>query len=174
MKKDSKKKSSSSNYRFDKRTKQEFQKDIKDRTLEERRLFFVWLDLLEADSNERPDYDDTGCGKDGEFLENANVTTNADYYVEGYGPIEVKFAMPVLTRYFHLKARQVKSYIEQSATVLMVNGASEDVPTFTMIDPNALQSIVDDEDVPVIPWQGFGNKPSYRIPIARFIWRPMI
>lgn len=160
-------------YRFDQRTEEEFKKDIKDRTLEERRLFFVWLDLLEAEQGERPDYDDTGCGKDGEFLEDANVTTNADYYVEGYGPIEVKFAIPMLTKNFHLKERQVKSYIEQSATVLMVNGAGEDVPSFTMISPDALQALVQDDDIEVVKWVGFGFKQSYRIPISRFVWRPM-
>lgn len=159
------------NYRFDERSKEEFEKDIKSHTMEERALFLLWLDLIEKDTGSRPKFKDTGCGKDGAFLDDKDVNTDPDFEVEGYGEIEVKFAKPMLNRNFHLKTNQVKSYLKKGATILMVNGSGEDVPTFTMLKPTALQAIMDECEV--INWKGFGWKPAYRIAVNRFLWRDL-
>lgn len=158
-------------YRLDHRSEAEFKKDIKDRTLQERVLFLLWLDLIEKKTGKRPDYEDTGCGKTGEYLEDSEVSMDPDFTVEGYGRVEVKFSKPMLDRVFHLKANQVKSYRASGATILMVNGADSDVPQFTLLHTDALASIM--EDCRVVPWRGFGGKPSYRIPVTKFIWRPL-
>lgn len=157
------------NYRFDTRSKKEFEKDIKNHTMEERSLFLLWLDLIEKETGKRPSYKDTGCGKTGEFLNDKEVSTKPDFYVDGYGHVEVKFSKPKLTRVFHLKASQLKQYIKLNATVLMFNGTNESVPEFTMLKPDALQDIIDNYEV--VNWKGFGFKPAYRIPVNRFIWR---
>ena len=137
--------------------------------MEERALFLLWLDLIERETGSRPRFEDTGCGKSGDFLEDKKVSTDPDFSVEGYGLIEVKFAKPLLTRNFHLKENQVKAYHKKGASVLMVNGSDEEVPTFTILKPETLQSIMD--DCKVIPWKGFGWKAAYRIPVKRFLWR---
>jgi len=160
-----------SNYRFDDRSKEQFEKDIKNHTMEERALFLLWLDLVEKETGTRPKYKDTGCGKSGDFLEDKEVSTDPDFKVEGYGEIEVKFAKPLLTRSFHLKINQVRSYHKKGATILMVNGADEEVPTFTMLKPKALAAIM--KDCKQVPWKGFGYKMSYRIAVKRFVWRPL-
>jgi hypothetical protein len=94
-----------------------------------------------------------------------------DFFVEGYGKVEVKFSKPLLDKFFHLKASQVKSYCKTNATILMINGADEKVPQFTMLKTAALQDIID--TCKVIPWTGFGGKPSYKIPVNKFVWRPL-
>jgi len=159
------------NYRFDERSKEEFERDIRDRTMEERSLFLMWLDLLEKESGCRPNYKDTGCGKTGDFLEDSEVSTKPDFEVDGYGHVEVKFSKPRLARVFHLKVSQVKQYVKQGATILMVNGTDGDIPQFTMLKPKALKRIVDSCEI--VNWVGFGHKPAYRIPIKEFVWRPL-
>ena len=159
------------NYRFDNRSEDEFKADIKNHTTEERRLFFMWLDLIEKETGKRPGFQDTGCGNDGEFLENSKVNTDPDFTVDGYGEIEVKFAKPLIKTYFHLKTNQVKHYCERGATILMVNGAGEEIPMFTMLKPGALQDIT--KDCKRINFKGFGWKPAYRVLVSRFLWRPL-
>lgn len=157
------------NYRYDNRTEEEFTKQIKERTLTERKLFLLWLDHVEKETGKRPDFKDTGCGNRGELLEDSKVSTDPDFEVEGYGKIEVKFSNPLLKKIFHLKKSQVKSYINKDTTILMVNGASEDVPEFTIIKTDALKNIA--EKNKVVNWRGFGMKPAYRIEVKKFIWR---
>lgn len=158
-------------YRYDNRSEEQFRKDIKSRTAEERSLFMLWLDLVERTNGVRPKYTDTGCGQTGELLTDKEVSMDADFHVEGYGKVEVKFSKPMLDKFFHLKASQVKSYLRNEATILMINGANERIPQFTMLKSAALQDIID--TCKIIPWTGFGNKPSYKIPVSKFIWRPL-
>jgi len=163
--------SGSKNYRLDGRSEEEFRKQIKDRTQQERTLFIWWLDLLERTTGTRPTFEDTGCGKDGEYLPDSEVTMAPDFTVEGYGKVEVKFAKPMIARTFHLKVGQVKSYHKVGASILMVNGADSEIPKFTMLDTAALKQIIDFCEV--CRWQGFGGKPAYRIPVELFIWRDL-
>lgn len=159
------------NYRYDSRSEDEFKRDIKSRTQEERTLFLLWLDLVERTTGVRPKYTDTGCGQSGELLQDSEVSLDPDFHVEGYGKVEVKFSKPLLNKFFHLKAAQIRSYQNEGATILMINGSHEDVPQYTMLKPAALQDIMD--TCKVIPWSGFGHKPSYKIAVNKFIWRPL-
>lgn len=159
-------------YRYDNRSEDQFKKDIKSRTKRERALFILWLDLLEKTNGTRPEWTDTGCGQSGELLEDDKVSMKPDFNVEGYGDIEVKFSKPLLNKFFHLKANQVKSYCKAGATILMINGSDEKVPQYTMLRASALQDVID--TCKVIPWTGFGGKPSYKIPVSKFVWRPLV
>ena len=159
------------NYRYDNRSEDQFKRDIKSRTQEERTLFLLWLDLIEKQTGQRPVYTDTGCGQSGELLTDEQVSMSPDFHVEGYGKIEVKFAKPLLQKFFHLKASQVKSYHKEGAIILMINGSDERVPQYTMLKSSALADIMD--TCKVIPWSGFGHKPSYKIPVNKFVWRPL-
>lgn len=159
------------NYRFDERSKKEFEDDIKHHTMEERALFLLWLDLIEKETGTRPEFKDTGCGKHGDFLEDQDVSTAPDFKVDGYGEIEVKFSKPLLKRSFHLKVSQVKAYYKRGATILMVMGSNEDIPQFTMLKPDALAAIM--KECEIVNWKGFGWKPAYRIPVNRFLWRAL-
>jgi hypothetical protein len=160
-----------SNYRFDERSEDEFKRDIRKHTIKERELFFLWLDLVERETGNRPNFRDTGCGKNGEFLEDKDVSTDADFDVEGYGSIEVKFSKPMLTKSFHLKVNQVKAYHKKNVTILMVNGCDEPIPTFTILKPDSLENIM--KTCKAIAWRGFGGKQAYSIPVKQYIWRPL-
>lgn len=158
-------------YRFDSRSEDQFKADIKSRTQEERKLFLMWLDFLEASTGSRPDFTDTGCGQTGEFLEESEVTLSPDFEVEGYGKVEVKFSKPHCKKFFHLKASQVKSYHANGVTILMINGSDDTVPQFTMLRADALKVIMD--TCKIVPFSGFGAKMSYKIKVDQFIWRPL-
>lgn len=159
------------NFRYDNRSEEEFKADIKSRTLEERSLFELWLDFVEREKGIRPKFEDTGCGKEGDFLETDKVSMAPDFKVEGYGEVEIKFSKNTLKGFFHLKSNQVKHYFERNATILMIMGSQEENPQFTMLTPKALAKIID--KCKVIPWVGFGGKMSYKVPINMFAWRDL-
>lgn len=159
------------NYRFDNRSEAEFRKDIKDRTLMERDLFLQWIKLIEKKEERTVTYEEFGCGNDGEFLEEKKVNSQADFNVDGYGLLEVKFSKPLLTKVFHLKLSQVKKYITQDASVLMINGAETDCPEFTILDVESLKKIL--QDCKTVKWGGFGGKMSLRITVGDFVWRKL-
>jgi hypothetical protein len=159
------------NYRFDKRSKSEFQKDIREASKTEEEILRLWLDLLQKDGLHRPSYKDLASGRDGGFLKDADVDSTADFEVEGHGRVEVKFCKPFLKTRFHLKVGQLKSYMQQGCKILIVNGWETDKPVFTIINPNMMQKIVDFCEV--VRWIGFGDKPAYRIPTELFVWRPL-
>lgn len=159
------------NYRFDSRSQEEFERDIKFRTLEERRLFLLWLDAIEKETGQKPTFKDTGCGKDGDYLQDKEVNLEPDFDVEGYGKIEVKFSKPICVKYFHLKVKHVEAYKKCDASILMINGGEEEIPVYTMLKPDSLEKIM--AECPIIPFQGMGHKPCYKIPVNGFIWRPL-
>jgi hypothetical protein len=159
------------NKRYDNRTEEEFKVEIAERTLLERNLFLRWIKMRERETGEKSEFADTGCGNHGEFIEDKEVSTDADFNVKGIGPVEVKFAKPMLKRDFHLKVGQTKSYIKQNAVILMVIGADGTIPKFTVISVESLEEIV--ETCPIVKWVGFGFKAAYRIPIDKFVWRDL-
>ena len=157
------------NYRYDYRTKEQFQKDVKDSTLQENSLIKRWLDHVEAVTGERPVARRTSSkGAKGEYLESKDVTADADFIVEGYGLVEVKFAKPLIKTNFHLKVSQVNKYIAQNANILMVNGAHTDSPKFAFIRTRRLRELAAESEQ--VSWRGFGGKLAYRIPIRKVRW----
>lgn len=154
--------------RFDHRSKEQFIEDIAKSTKKERILLDLWLKLQEKPLQ----VVDTGCGNDGKFLENKDVTSKADFFIESFGPFEVKFSEKLLPKVFHLKENNVKSYIEEGATVMMVNGAdNEDAAVYTLINPKQLAEIA--ATIEPLPFFGMGNKVCYKIPVNKFIWRKL-
>lgn len=159
------------NYRFDKRSKKEFQQDIKEATKIEEAILNLWLDKIERETLIRPKYKHLADGRDGSFLKDKEVDSTADFEVIGYGKIEVKFCRPFLKTRFHLKKGQLESYIKQNCIIIIVNGWDTHHPVFTLIKPKMMDKIV--EECEVINYGGMGGKPSYRIPTDMFIWRPL-
>lgn len=158
-------------YRFDRRTKEEFARDIAKGHEIETDLLERWLDHLEEKHGERPTVEFTGCGEGGEYLESHEVNDDADYYVDGYGLVEVKFAKPMLERDFHLKVHQVESYIRQESYVLMVLGVETDQAKFALITPETLKDI--QVSCKIVRWDGFGGKRAFRVPVRKFVWREL-
>lgn len=162
-------KSGRDKYRFDVRDKQQFKKDIADSHKVENKIIKLWLDRLEDSLGKRPAYRGVGCGPDGRYLEAKDVNSNADYEVDGFGRVEVKFSKPLLTKHFHLKVDQVKSYLDQDASILMINGWNSNRPEYVFIPAAIMRQMVD--ELTIVSWIGFGLKLAYRIPIDKFVWR---
>lgn len=159
-------------YRFDNRTKEEFERDIKNGTAKETELLKLWLKKIYKTTRIKLTYKYNGCGPDGEYLSSKKVNTNADFIVDSVGLIEVKFSKLLLTNFFHLKVQQINSYIKQNAYVLMINGAETKTPSYILLSPNRLANIV--AKCKVVAWAGFGGKKSYRIPINMFRWKDLL
>ncbi len=160
-------------YRFDRRTKEQFTKDIRDGTIRENELIEAWLNHVERVTGHRPKTKRArDKGAKGEFLEDRDVVIDADFEVEGYGLVEVKFAKPLLTSSFHLKVDQVEKYIAQGASVLMVNGADTSEPEFAFIRVRRLRELVNES--PVVDWRGFGNKKAHRISVKKVRWTKLL
>jgi len=157
----------SNKYRFDSRTRKQFEKDIKEGTEIESEIISRFVKLF----NPPKKYKNTGCDNTGRYLEKDEVNTQADYEIEGIGAVEIKFSKPFLGDFFHLKVSQVRSYLKQNATILMVHGTNHEIPEYVLIDLNTLQTIT--KKCPIVNWKGFGGKKAYRIRKDMFIWAPL-
>lgn len=155
-------------YRIDKRTLEEFKADIKESSKLEEKLLQRWLKT----ENLPIIYEFTGCGPDGEYLTEKDVTTRADFRVPNIGNVEVKFSKKELQTFFHLKVQQIDSYIKQKCLILMVNGANTQKATYTLLNNKYLKYIRN--NCVIINWYGFGGKASYRCLIQDFTWRKLL
>lgn len=161
-----------SSYRFDHRSKEEFAKEIKEYTFEERRLLELWLTLIEKQTGKKPAFKDIGCGNSGELLKDSEVSSAPDFDVDGYGLIEVKFSKPLIKENFHLKVSQVNQYLKKgNVTILMVNGSDGIIPEFTLLFEENLKQIK--KFCEKVPFYGFGGKIAFKIPIKLFEWTPL-
>ena len=157
-------------YRKDIRSDEEFAEDIQKHTKRELDLFIRWLDFIKNKTGKVLTYQSIGCGPDGEVLADKDVSVGADFEVEEYGKIDVKFSNVKIKDFFHLKEKHVLRYIEDDVSILMVNDA-EGTPVFTLLDPRILANVK--RTCQIVNFGGFGFKPSFRIPIGDFIWRQL-
>lgn len=157
-------------YRKDFRSDEEFRRDIKAGALAEKQILERWLNVVEKETGTRPAFTDNGCDNSGEYLEERDVTLDADYSVEGYGLIEVKFANPKLHTTFHLKVDQVDRILQDESKILFANGwATKNETMFALITPDELgAAILRSRQV---PWHGFGGKMAYRLKVNHFHWQ---
>jgi len=156
-------------YRKDFRNDEEFKRDIKAGSVAERKILKRWLNLVERETGRRPSFKDNGCDNSGEYLEEPDVTQDADYEVEGYGLIEVKFSNPLLHNVFHLKVDQVCRILADKTNILFANGWSVKGKTmYAFITPEDLEAAVMKAEQ--VSWHGFGNKMAYRLRVNQFRW----
>ena len=157
--------------RKDFRSQRQFKKDIKAAHLIEGAILKRWLTVLKKTCGRSFKYIENGCGPDGEYLRQKDVSTDADYYVTDIGYVEVKFSKMLLKENFHLKTSQVKSYIKQRANILMVDGWNTEKAQFTFITPEQMEAF--EGKYEVVAFAGMGFKLSYKINVNEFIWRPL-
>lgn len=137
-------------YRFDTRTKEQFEKDIKERTAVEKAI------IKDFARDKGLHFADFGCDNTGEFLEKA--TSRPDYVV--YKLMEVKYSEEWIDT-IHLKLYQVNAYKMYGAPILFVNGYNTDNPRFTVMDSEKIIRYPD-----VIFW----GKKCLEIPASDFEW----
>ena len=154
------------NYRRDVRTAKEFARNIAESSQIERDIINRFALRFEQVHGRKPVIEDNGCGNDGRLLKSSEVTMAADYLLNGE-PLEVKYNRQVLRR-FRFKAEQLKSYIEQGARVLWVNGYCTNRPVFMVLSIETLKEIqVNKDPIPFLPW---GGKLCYELEADEFGW----
>lgn len=133
------------NYRMDWRTKEEFKKDIKDRTRIEQVLMEKYVNFLRETYPEAGYvYENKGVDNTGEFIEDEDsVTANPDFYLKnsqgiGYN-VEIK-SCQTSQKCFHLKTSQIKKYIKTNTVVVtFMNVGDEEKLMFCILTPNELE-----------------------------------
>lgn len=160
------------NYRKDVRSDDQFKRDIKAGSIAERRIIERWLNVVEKETGRRPSFNDNGCDNSGSYLEEDQVTQAADYVVEGYGLVEVKFSNPKLHHSFHLKVDQVERILKDKSKILFVNGwSTKRNAEFVLITPDELLAAT--RSAPQVVWRGFGGKLSFKISVNKFHWQSL-
>ena len=101
--------------RFDNRSVSTFKKDIKFGTMLEKYFFEKWLEIAKT-CDPKIQWEDNGCGNDGEFIAKGN-TAGADYKVNNV-PLEIKW-VPTAGK-FTLKENDLKAYIREGADILFI------------------------------------------------------
>jgi hypothetical protein len=116
--------------RFDNRTVSTFKKDIYFSTMMEKYFFDKWRGIVKkAQGMVIEDWDNNGCGNDGEFIAKGN-TAGADYKISAcfedesntielvYHPLEIKW-VPTAGK-FTLKEGDLKAYVKEGASILFI------------------------------------------------------
>lgn len=152
-------------YRFDRRSRAQFQEDIKEGNRIERELLDRWLLTVGS-----PSFEDTGCGNDGEYLNFDRVSTSPDFAVDGYGSVEVKFCRPT-PAIFHLKLGQLRQYARYNASILMVLGVEGSKQIFTLISPAEINLLM--KECPHVHCSQFGGKAAIQVPVRRLRWQEL-
>ncbi len=153
------------NYRKDFRSVKKFKNDIKTGVAIEQEILKRWMKTENLNNVAIK----TGSGDAGELLHDSEVDTKADYFIQQFGHIEIKFSLPKLEDFFHLKLNQVSSYLRQNCKILMVNGYKTDETKYTVIMPERVRELI--KTAPIINWAGFGHKPCYRFYVKDFEWK---
>lgn len=160
------------NYRKDYRSDEEFRRDIKVSTMAEKKIIGRWINLIENTTGNRPEVRDNGCDNTGEYLDDNEVSCDADYYVDGHGLVEVKFSNPLLQNVFHLKVGQVQKILSDKINILFANGwGVKGQTTFSFITSDQLGTAL--LKAREVNWRGFGGKAAYRFKINQFHWESL-
>ncbi|MBC9786674.1 hypothetical protein H1S01_19725 [Heliobacterium chlorum] len=153
-------------YRMDNRTVEQFAEDIHYGAKVERKIIDAYVAHYEKKYGERLSIMDSGCDNSGKLLSRKNVSTKADYQLNGK-PVEVKFNNEWLFR-FRLKEDQLNSYIAQNASILWLNGYQTAKPQFTVMKTSHLEDIQTTKNtIAFIPW---GGKKCYELEADDYIW----
>ena len=154
------------NHRMDHRTPEEFMDDIKASAIIERDIVERYARYVMRVYGVQIVITDNGCDNSGKFLTKGQVTTKADYLINGK-PCEIKHFKPKLGE-LPLKVDSLKSYIKQGAPILLVNGYCSKAAEFTLIQPEQIQMIIDTcTPVRHAPW---GGKLAFMMKKSDFKW----
>lgn len=153
-------------YRMDNRTKEQFAHDIQIGTSIEKDIIERYASFAKSKYGIELEIEDNGCDNSGQFLADSQVSTKADFKINGK-PVEVKFNNQKL-QLFRLKASQLKSYLHQGATLLWVNGYETNTPMATFLTTKHLEKIRDTK-TPVL-FDGWGGKLCYEMQTVEFKW----
>lgn len=153
-------------YRMDNRTEEEFKRDIEIGTAAELDIIKRYAHYVKRVYGIDIVVTDNGCDNSGQFLADYQVSTDADFLINGK-TAEIKFNNTVLSK-FRVKASQVESYWKQGASIIWVNGYLSKYPKFTLITDEGLQNIMMTKKQE--PFAGWGGKMCYVLDSNDYAW----
>ena len=153
-------------YRMDSRTEEAFIRDIAVGTVAERDIILRYAHYVKRIYDIDIVVTDNGCDNSGQFLTESQVTTKADFLINGK-PAEVKFNNAILSK-FRAKASQVGSYYKQGASIIWVNGYLSKCPKFTLITVEKLLQIMN--TLTQEPFEVWGGKMCYVLDSNDYDW----
>jgi hypothetical protein len=154
----------SNKYRFDNRSKKEFISDIKKSHRTEAEIAIRigifhyrktgrWLEIVP-----------NGTDFSGEFVENANVTGDPDFLIDGIST-EITRADTFCKDFFHQKIPKINKCIKENSNIVFVNGFKvQKEPKFILLKPKSIEKATEKaiKKYGEIKHPGTGNKKGYR------------
>ena len=153
-------------YRMDDRTEEEFKRDIEIGTAAELDIIKRYAHYIKRVYGIDIVVTDNGCDNSGRFLADYQVSTAADFLINGK-TAEIKFNNTILSK-FRVKASQVESYWKQGASIIWVNGYMSKRPKFTLITAEKLLNIMMTKVK--TPFEGWGGKMCYVLNSNEYEW----
>jgi len=153
-------------YREDRRSRKQFKQDIKEGTKTESEIIHMYVEYFEEQYGLLVNVTDNGCDNSGKYIPADQVKATADYLLNGR-PVEVKFNKEKLP-YFHFKKQQLKTYLDQGAVVLWVNGWDTKRPRFTIFKRRHLLNI--QKQAEIVSLKTWGGKKCYRLYADDYNW----
>lgn len=132
------------NYRFDRRSKTQFKKDIKTSHLKEADIA-VRIGILEYQkTKEWPIIQANGCDFTGSFIaKSSDINIDPDFII-GEIPTEITRSDFLCKEKFHEKVNKVINCIKNKVDLVFVNGIVQNkCPEFVVIKPNQLEKLTD-------------------------------
>lgn len=157
-------------YRKDKRTREQFKRDIEESTKIER----VLMELYTADLSRRRGikytFEDNGCDNSGKLLADKHVTTDPDFLlITPAGKrhkIEIKFSRPDKED-FHLKDDQLRAMQKHACALVVFMGTET---------PNRRYCVIKPDQFPIIlekcPKKVLWSKDARQLMTKDFEWFP--
>lgn len=116
-------------YRIDNRTIDDFKESIKLASIKEAEIAIrIGIDKYER-TKKWPYIISTGCGPDGEYLQNKQVNTYPDFVIDGV-PTEITRSGPSCRYCFHEKVSKVVGCIKNKHNLVFVNGINDPEPLY--------------------------------------------
>jgi hypothetical protein len=156
-------------YRFDNRTKEEFQQDIERSTKIERELMTIYVKWLNESGKAKYTFKDLGIDNSGKFIEDDKaVTCESDFilYKNGTRPrrIEIKHCVPQRSC-FHLKENHLRYCVEKDVCIVNFMGIGTATPSFCVLTPAQLEKELKDGEK-----KKFWSKPCRRLYNSKYKW----
>jgi len=165
------------NYKFDRRTKEEFIEDMKRGLSAEVQSINIFRDILSRSDVENPDLVYVGSNEEGKILfdknnEIANVDLFPDYLLKYKESrrirarfIEVKICNPH-SRECYFKVKQLEQYKELSQVIILfVMGYATDNPKFILVKPEDILGLGIEPELVY-------EKQTIKVPTEKFNWLP--
>lgn len=170
-------------YRFDKRTQEDFKKDIKKGHAIEAEIAVRICIALHAESGDWPELTPNGVDSTGKFIEeDSNISNDPDFDIDGT-LVEITRSDTICKKHFHQKTNKINRFLKDQTTLVFVNGYSaEKNPKYIWLCPSEIEQFTIKAKTkygevfhPGAGKTGLIGKSAYRYDLFWFedLWKPL-